>query len=77
MKKTAAAFTGIALLTSASAFAVYPDRPVKLVVPWAAGGDTDNIFRPFAPLLQKHLDQPFFPGIDRESSRHQVQVCVL
>ena len=38
--------------------AAYPDRPVKLIVPWAAGGDTDNIFRPFAPLLQKHLGQP-------------------
>ncbi|TAK42902.1 MAG: tripartite tricarboxylate transporter substrate binding protein [Betaproteobacteria bacterium] len=35
----------------------YPDRPIKLIVPWAAGGDTDNIFRPFAPLLQKHIGQ--------------------
>ena len=43
---------------AASAFAQYPDRPVKMIVPWAAGGDTDNIFRPFAPLLQKHLGQP-------------------
>src|ERR687892_1500396 len=39
----------------AAASAEYPDRPIKMVVPWAAGGDTDNIFRPFAPLLQKHL----------------------
>ena len=37
--------------------AAYPDRPVKMVVPWAAGGDTDNIFRPFAPAMQKHLGQ--------------------
>ncbi|MGH6816205.1 MAG: Bug family tripartite tricarboxylate transporter substrate binding protein [Hyphomicrobiaceae bacterium] len=36
----------------------YPDRPVKMIVPWAAGGDTDSIFRPFGPLLQKHLGQP-------------------
>ena len=36
----------------------YPDRPIKMIVPWAAGGDTDNIFRPLAPLLQKHLGQP-------------------
>ena len=35
----------------------FPDRPIKMIVPWAAGGDTDNIFRPFAPLLQKHLGQ--------------------
>lgn len=44
-------------LVAASAFAAYPDRPVKMIVPWAAGGDTDNIFRPFAPLLQKQLGQ--------------------
>jgi tripartite-type tricarboxylate transporter receptor subunit TctC len=37
------------------ASAAYPERPIKMIVPWAAGGDTDNIFRPFAPLLQKHL----------------------
>jgi tripartite-type tricarboxylate transporter receptor subunit TctC len=48
---SAASFTG-------SASAQYPDRPVKMIVPWAAGGDTDNIFRPLAPLLQKHLGQP-------------------
>jgi len=45
------------LTVAASAFAAYPDRPVKLIVPWAAGGDTDNIFRPFSPLLQKQLGQ--------------------
>ena len=36
----------------------YPDRPIKLIVPWAAGGDTDVIFRPLVPLLQKYLGQP-------------------
>jgi len=47
-----------AALAASASFAAYPDRPVKLIVPWAAGGDTDNIFRPFAPLLQKSLGQP-------------------
>ena len=28
-----------------------------LLVPWAAGGDTDAIFRPFGQQLQKHLGQ--------------------
>ena len=43
---------------AAGAAAQYPDRPIKMIVPWAAGGDTDNIFRPFAPLLQKTIGQP-------------------
>ena len=46
-----------AVVTPLSLNAAYPDRPIKLIVPWAAGGDTDNIFRPFAPLLQKHVGQ--------------------
>jgi tripartite-type tricarboxylate transporter receptor subunit TctC len=39
------------------ASAQYPDRAIKMVVPWAAGGDTDNIFRPLAQQLQKHIGQ--------------------
>jgi tripartite-type tricarboxylate transporter receptor subunit TctC len=41
-----------------AAQAAYPERPIRMIVPWAAGGDTDNIFRPLAPLLQKQLGQP-------------------
>jgi len=47
----------VAALLPFTALAAYPERPVRLIVPWAAGGDTDNIFRPFGPLLQKHLGQ--------------------
>ena len=57
MKKSLTVAGAVAALVSTAAFAAYPDRPIKLVVPWAAGGDTDNIFRPFAPLLQKHIGQ--------------------
>ena len=46
------------LAVTSGAFAQYPDRAIKLIVPWAAGGDTDLIFRPLAPLLQKYLGQP-------------------
>jgi tripartite-type tricarboxylate transporter receptor subunit TctC len=51
-----AAAIGLGLAGSAAA-QQYPDRAIKMIVPWAAGGDTDNIFRPLAPLLQKQLGQ--------------------
>jgi tripartite-type tricarboxylate transporter receptor subunit TctC len=51
-----ASLPAVALLPLA-AHAEYPDRPIKMIVPWAAGGDTDNIFRPLAPLFQKHLGE--------------------
>jgi tripartite-type tricarboxylate transporter receptor subunit TctC len=54
----AAALAGLVAALSVPANAEYPDRPVKMIVPWAAGGDTDNIFRPFAAEFQKHLGQP-------------------
>jgi len=45
-------------LSGTSSAADYPTRAIKLIVPWAAGGDTDLIFRPLLPLLQKYLGQP-------------------
>lgn len=55
MRIITAALAGLALCVSANVHATYPDRAIKMIVPWAAGGDTDNIFRPFAPALQKAL----------------------
>ena len=58
MRKVVVMLGAVTALAASASFAAYPDRPIKLIVPWAAGGDTDNIFRPFAPLLQKQLGQP-------------------
>ena len=44
-----------AFLGASTALAAYPDRPIKLIVPWAAGGDTDVIYRTLQPHFQKHF----------------------
>jgi tripartite-type tricarboxylate transporter receptor subunit TctC len=44
--------------TIVDAASAYPDRPVKMIIPWAAGGDTDVVKRIFGNYLQKHLGQP-------------------
>jgi tripartite-type tricarboxylate transporter receptor subunit TctC len=40
------------------ALAAWPERPITLVVPWAAGGGTDATARIIASLLEKELSQP-------------------
>lgn len=44
-----------AALVAAPAFADYPERAIKLIVPWGAGGDTDVIYRTFQQDFQKRL----------------------
>jgi tripartite-type tricarboxylate transporter receptor subunit TctC len=41
-----------------SAHAAWPERPITLVVPWAAGGGTDATARIVGALLEKELGQP-------------------
>src|SRR5262249_60352093 len=54
MKAIAAALllaTGIALVAAAQSAADFPSRPVKILVPFAAGGPTDVVARILADLL--------------------------
>lgn len=44
-------------LAAGPAFA-FPDRPVQLIVPWAAGGGMDAVMRIFANGLEAELKQP-------------------
>ena len=54
MKKLLAALATTAL--SLSALAAYPDKPVTIVVPFAAGGPTDRVARDLGVVLSKHLN---------------------
>jgi tripartite-type tricarboxylate transporter receptor subunit TctC len=43
----------------AQADAAYPNRPVRLVVPYSTGGNTDLVVRVLAPSLTRQLGQTF------------------
>ena len=47
-----------AVFSSPQAFADYPDRPIKLIVPFAAGAGTDAVARFTAQKLEEQLKQP-------------------
>ncbi len=51
LKKT---LTAALALAAGAAFA-YPDKPITIVVPFAAGGPTDKVARDFAEALRKPL----------------------
>jgi tripartite-type tricarboxylate transporter receptor subunit TctC len=36
----------------------YPNRPITMVVPWAAGGGTDAVARMIASLVERNLGKP-------------------
>ena len=52
------AITAILMLaTATAALADYPDKPVTIVVPFAAGGPTDKVARDLGDVLRKQLNQ--------------------
>jgi tripartite-type tricarboxylate transporter receptor subunit TctC len=54
------ALVGLAVLSAAHAAAAdWPERPVTVVVPWAAGGGTDATGRILAQMLEKEHGVPF------------------
>jgi len=58
MKKTLATML-ISLMASFNAMAVYPEKPVTIIVPFPPGGPTDSIARALAPKLQEKFGGSF------------------
>jgi tripartite-type tricarboxylate transporter receptor subunit TctC len=46
------------LVCSAALAQPFPSKPVTLIVPWPAGGSTDQVMRALATATEKYLGQP-------------------
>ncbi|KOF55419.1 hypothetical protein AD428_00795 [Achromobacter sp. DMS1] len=66
----------VLLAMTAPAWAAWPDRPIKLVVPYAPGGSSDLIARKYGSYVQSVLDQPVVienkPGASTNIGSEQV-----
>ena len=49
----------IMLSAAGTVFAAYPERSVKIIIPWSVGGMTDVLTRPIAKWLEDYFDVPF------------------
>jgi tripartite-type tricarboxylate transporter receptor subunit TctC len=45
-------------LVGRSQAAIYPNKPIKIIMPWAAGGGGDVLVRAITPSLAQRLGQP-------------------
>ena len=48
----------LAAVLAAGAAQAFPDRPVQIIVPWAAGGGTDTVTRIFSAAFEQELKVP-------------------
>jgi tripartite-type tricarboxylate transporter receptor subunit TctC len=55
----AAAISGLAVARAGAQAVTWPNKPVKLILPYAPGGATDLIGRPWADKLSQVFGQPF------------------
>ena len=58
-RRTVLSGLGAALAAPAIGQAPWPNRPVKIIVPYAPGGATDTLARPWADKLTQAFGQPF------------------
>lgn len=54
----------------------FPSRPVRCIVPWAAGGGTDTLIRALTVSAEEHLGQPIIV-VNREGAGGTIAVTEL
>ncbi len=60
LKKSLVTLTAAVAVTlgSSAALAAYPEKPINVIVPWGAGGDSDLTTRIWADAVEKELGVP-------------------
>ncbi|MEH6651435.1 MAG: tripartite tricarboxylate transporter substrate binding protein [Motiliproteus sp.] len=60
LKKTLTTLTAALAVSvvSSTALAAYPEKPINIIVPWGAGGDSDLTTRIWADAVEKELGVP-------------------
>ena len=58
LRRCAAALLGVVVPVAAAWAGGYPSQPIRLIVPFGAGGVTDTTARVFAEGLTRELGQP-------------------
>ena len=63
-----------ALFCATSAFAQYPAKPIRMIVPLVPGGNQDIVARAVAEEMSKNLGQQVIVEIGRASCRERCHV---
>jgi tripartite-type tricarboxylate transporter receptor subunit TctC len=61
LTKILAGLVGVLLFPALLQAADFPNKPINLIIPYAAGGSTDVVARALAKVSAKHMPQPLVP----------------